>query len=78
MQRLAPDVIVLYAEPGNGGHVIAQQALLLLEGQARNQVRRALLEGIRRVEINRKPVHLGQGRNGQEKRHHSGEEAFTD
>ena len=34
VQRLAPDIVVLQPEPGNGRHVVAQQALFLLEREA--------------------------------------------
>ena len=44
VQGFAPDIVTLDAEPGDGSHVVPEQALLLLEGQAGNQVGGPLFE----------------------------------
>ena len=72
MQRFAPDIVVLEAEPGHGGHVVAQQALLLFEREAGHQVRRALLEGVGRVQVNRHLAVLGPRRHGAQQGRRSG------
>ena len=59
MQRLTPHVVILHAQTGHGGHIVAQQALLFLQRKAGNQVRSALLKGIGGVEVNWKGAVIG-------------------
>ena len=51
VQRLVPEVVAVHAEARYGLGVPAELVDLLLERHARDEVRRALLEGSRRVEI---------------------------